>query len=154
MRNGDIRVFPRIHNPGIDRGNSLASHIGRFTSGERAPDTCWIWGWMCRRPRLDIASAGNRNLCRPTRTLVTDWDIQPARYLFSFRINSEWNAPWDLFVIHDAQEMLFTEFAFSNLNLFSLVWFWCVNRGSGNGFPWQGRWSWSVDQPGGNSIVT
>jgi hypothetical protein len=34
-------------------GEWLASHLGRFTPGERAPSTHWIGGWVDPRAGLD-----------------------------------------------------------------------------------------------------
>jgi hypothetical protein len=62
----------------LDGGEWSASRPGRFTSGDRAPGTHWIGGWMGSRAGLDAVTkrenpcpARESNPDRPSRSVVT-----------------------------------------------------------------------------------
>jgi hypothetical protein len=50
---GEWRNSSNIVISALDRGEWSASRPGRFTPGERVPDTYWIGGWMFPRAGLD-----------------------------------------------------------------------------------------------------
>jgi hypothetical protein len=56
---GSGDIVPRILTSALHGGEWSASHSGRFTPRERAPDTHWIGGWVGPRAGLD-APAGIR----------------------------------------------------------------------------------------------
>jgi hypothetical protein len=68
---GSGGIAPPFLTSALDGGEWSASLPGRFTPGERAPDTHWIGG--CMGPGLDaiveknLAHAGNRT-----------WAVQPV----------------------------------------------------------------------------
>jgi hypothetical protein len=50
--------------PALGGGEWSASHPGRFTLGERAPDTHFIGGWVSPRTCLDAVQKKKRSLIR------------------------------------------------------------------------------------------
>jgi hypothetical protein len=50
---GSGGITPPFLTSELDGGEWSASHPGRFTSGEIAPGTHWIGGWMGPRDGLD-----------------------------------------------------------------------------------------------------
>jgi len=57
--------------PALDGSEYIALHHGCFTPGERAPCTCWMWGWVSPRASLSAVAKG-KNTC-------SCWESNPGR---------------------------------------------------------------------------
>jgi len=62
-------------------GEWSPSRPGRFTSGDRAPGTQWVGGWVGPGAGMDKAAAKRKNF-RPSRESNSG---RPARSLFTTR---------------------------------------------------------------------
>jgi hypothetical protein len=58
----------------LDWGEWLAWGPGRFTPGERAPGTHYMWGWVGSRAGQTVATAGNQTLLvQPAASDYSHW---------------------------------------------------------------------------------
>jgi hypothetical protein len=67
-------IAPSFFTSALDGGEQSASRLGHFTSGETAPGTHWLGGWM--GPRIGLDAVALRKIFCPYRELDT---LRPAR---------------------------------------------------------------------------